>query len=248
MLPTFSIGPLVFPTAPLLLIIGAWLGLWLLEWAAQRLGLNREVTYNLGVVGLLSGFVGARLAFVLLYWESYQGNWLGMIWPLHTGYLPLMGVIIGGLGLFFYGRFHQLPLLATLDALVAALIVALMAVSLADWLGWGGFGTVTAVPWAITQFGLQRHPVQLYELLGGLLALLIWWQWLGHRRFAGQLFLVTTAVYSASRLFVEAFRDDAILTSDGYRLIQLISLFVLLSCLYALRQLTDDSELSPINS
>jgi prolipoprotein diacylglyceryltransferase len=57
----------------------------------------------------------------------------------------------------------------------------------------------------------------------------------------GELFLVTTAVYSAGRLFVEAFRDDAILTGDGYRLIQIISLAVLLACLYALRQLTVDS-------
>ncbi len=238
MLPTFSLGPLVFPTAPLILIIGAWLSLWLLERSAQSLGLNHEAVYGLGVVGLLSGFVGARLAFVLLYWEAFQQDWLGIIWPLHTGYLPLAGLVVGLLGAFFYGRFHQLPPLTTLDALSPALVVALMAVSLADWLGWGGFGTVTAVPWAITQFGLQRHPVQVYELLGGILALAVWWRLLIRRQFEGQLFLVTTAVYSAARLFVEAFRDDAILTADGYRLIQFISLAILLACLFALRQLT----------
>jgi prolipoprotein diacylglyceryltransferase len=52
------------------------------------------------------------------------------------------------------------------------------------------------------------------------------------------LFLVTAAVYSAGRLFVEAFRDDAILTGDGFRLIQIISLAILLACLYALSRLS----------
>jgi phosphatidylglycerol---prolipoprotein diacylglyceryl transferase len=240
MLPTLSLGPLVLPTAPLILILGAWLSLWLLERSAQSLELNHEAVYSLGVVGLLAGFVGARLTFVLLYWEAYQQDWLGIIWPLHTGYLPLAGLVIGGLGAFFYGRFHQLPPLATLDALTPGLLVGLMAISLADFLGWGGFGTVTAVPWAITQFGLQRHPVQVYELLGGLLALAVWWRLLIRRRFEGELFLVTTAVYSATRLFVEAFRDDALLTDGGYRLIQIISLAVLLTCLYALRQFTPE--------
>jgi phosphatidylglycerol---prolipoprotein diacylglyceryl transferase len=238
MLPTLSLGPLVLPTAPLILILGAWLSLWLLERSAQSLELNHEAVYSLGVVALLSGFVGARLSFVLLYWEAYRQDWLGIIWPLHTGYLPLAGLVVGVLGAFFYGRFHQLPPLATLDALAPALVVALMAVSLADWLGWGGFGTVTAVPWAITQFGLERHPVQIYELLGGLLALAVWWRLLIRRRFEGELFLVTTAVYSAGRLFVEAFRDDAILTGDGFRLIQIISLAILLACLYALSRLS----------
>jgi phosphatidylglycerol---prolipoprotein diacylglyceryl transferase len=241
MLPTLPLGPLVLPTAPLILILGAWLSLWLLERAAQSLGLNHEAVYNLGVIGLLVAVVGARLSFVLLYWQAYEQDWLGIIWPLHTGYLPLVGVVIGGLAAFFYGRFHQLPPLSTLDALVPALIVGLMAISLADLLSWGGFGTVTAVPWAITQFGLQRHPVQVYELLAGLLALAVWWRLLIRRRFKGQLFLVTTAVYSAGRLFVEAFRDDALLTGDGYRLIQLISLAILLTCLFALRQLTVDN-------
>jgi phosphatidylglycerol---prolipoprotein diacylglyceryl transferase len=240
MLPTLSLGPLVLPTAPLLLIIGAWLSLWLLERSAQSLGLNHEAVYSLGVVGLLAGFVGARVAFVLLYWEAYQQDWLGIIWPLHTGYLPLAGLVIGGVGAFFYGRFYQLPALATFDALTPGLVVGLMAISLADFLGWGGFGTVTAVPWAITQFGLQRHPVQVYELLGGLLALAVWWRLLIRRRFEGELFLVTTAVYSATRLFVEAFRDDALLTGGGYRLIQIISLVVLLACFYTLRQLAPE--------
>ncbi|MFO7539594.1 MAG: prolipoprotein diacylglyceryl transferase, partial [Chloroflexota bacterium] len=104
MFPTLPLGPLVLPTAPLILILGAWLSLWLLERAAQSLGLNHEAVYNLGVIGLLAAVVGARLSFVLLYWEAYEQDWLGIIWPLHTGYLPLVGVVIGGLAAFFYGR------------------------------------------------------------------------------------------------------------------------------------------------
>lgn len=43
-------------------------------------------------------------------------------------------------------------------------------------MGGPGYGVLTAVPWGMTQFGVRRHPVQLYELVVGGLALLAWWR------------------------------------------------------------------------
>jgi len=45
---------------------------------------------------------------------------------------------------------------------------------------------------------------------------------------------MTTAVYAASRLFTDAFRQSSWFTADGYRIIQIISLAVMLICLYML--------------
>jgi phosphatidylglycerol:prolipoprotein diacylglycerol transferase len=228
MLPTLNVGPFIFPTTGLVLIFGAWLCLMVVERAARRLNLDVKATYTLAVVGLFAGFVGARLLFVGLYWPAYQQNWLGIIWPLTSGYEPVGGLVIGGTAAFFYGRAHNLPFAATLDALAPGLILAFIVISLADFLAGPGYGTLTAVPWGISQYGLRRHPVQLYEMAAGALALAVWWRWVDGRAYAGQLFLITAATYSAARLFLDAFRENTWLTSSGYHAWQLLSFAVLL--------------------
>jgi prolipoprotein diacylglyceryltransferase len=235
MLPTLNLGPFLFPTTGLVLIFGAWLCLAVVERAARRLKLNVQATYALAVVGLFAGFIGARLTFVLLYWPAYQQNLLGIIWPLTSGYEPLGGLLLGGTAAFFYGRIRHLPFAATLDALTPGLILAFMVIGLADFLGGPGYGTLTAVPWGISQYGLRRHPIQLYEMVAGVFALAIWWRGVNGeseaalgRQYPGQLFLLTAALYSAARLFLDAFRENTWLTADGYHGWQLLSFAVLL--------------------
>ena len=75
----------------------------------------------------------------------------------------------------------------------------------------------------------------------GLLALFAWWRLSKERVFAGQLFLVVTAVYSGGRLFVDTFRDNAWLTDSGFHILQFICLVVMLISLYLLGYLADRS-------
>ena len=99
------------------------------------------------------------------YWSSFDDNLLGIVWPLTSGYHAAGGVVIGLAAGFFYGRWRRLALWPALDALAPGLIVFLMAVSLADFLGGAGYGSLTAMPWGINQFGVRRHAVQLYDCL-----------------------------------------------------------------------------------
>ena len=95
-------------------------------------------------------------------------------------------------------------------------------------------GTYSRQFWAMDVYGALRHPVQIYEIIGAIAALLVWWTMRPSRLFDGQLFLMTTTVYAASRLFTDAFRENSWFTADGYRIIQIISLAIMLACLYAL--------------
>ncbi|MCA9968957.1 MAG: prolipoprotein diacylglyceryl transferase, partial [Anaerolineales bacterium] len=133
-----------------------------------------------------------------------------------------------------YGRYHQLPPLATLDALIPGLITGLVILSLADFVGGPGFGKLTSMPWGITQFGVRRHPVQLYEILVGGLALLVWWQLRGDALRPGQRFYLVTALYSGGRLFVDAFRENAWLADNGVHLLQVVALVVMLAAMWLL--------------
>lgn len=252
MLPYLNIGPIGLPTAPLVYLIGMWFSLYAVDRAARRLGQEPERLYAVASVALLAGFIGARLVFVLLHWSSYDDNLLGIIWPLTSGYNAAGGVLIGAATAFFYGRWRRLSLWPTLDAVAPGLIVFLMAVSLADLLGGSGYGSLTSMPWGITQFGVRRHAVQLYEVAAGGVALGVWWvaTSLGFRGVEGRPFLLTVAVYAAGRLFVDAFNETTPLVGGGYHAVQIAALALLVGSLSLLSRLPSspsDSSIAPIN-
>lgn len=242
MLPTISIGPLVLPTAGLVYILGAWVALSVVERSAKALKLNAEAVYGLSAIALAAGFIGARLLFVALHWPAYRENLAGIVWPLTSGFDVWGGLFCAIVAAFLYGRAKQLPVAATLDALAPGLFVALIAVSLADFLAGPGYGTETPVPWGLDVFGIRRHPVQLYEVALALVALLVWRWSLSRRSFDGQLFLISVAVYCAGRLIFDTYRANAWLTASGYHVLQIVSLAILLVCIFFLgRGLTSKS-------
>ncbi|PIE79643.1 MAG: hypothetical protein CSA11_11050 [Chloroflexi bacterium] len=237
MFPTINLGPFVFPTAGIVYLLGTYVALSLVERAAKRLELDVEATYGVAVVSLLAGIVAARVAFVVAYWASFSQNLVSIIWPLTSGYNVMAGLFFGVVAAFFYGRYKNLPLWSTLDALTPGLLTAFFAVSLADFLAGPGYGTLTGMPWGISVFGIRRHPVQWYEIILVLAALTVWWLVVKRQRAAGRPFLLSIALYSAGRLFLDAYRDNAWLTADGYHIVQMIALVVMVGCLVLLMQM-----------
>ncbi len=252
MIPYLNLGPIGLPTAPLVYLLGLWLALYVVDRAARRLGRDPEQHYAVATVALLGGFIGARLVFVLLHWSSYDDNLLGIIWPLTSGYNGAGGVLIGVAAAFFYGRWRRLALWPTLDVLTPGLIVFLMAVSLAEFLGGAGYGSLTSIPWGINQFGVRRHAVQLYEIVAGLAALGVWWAATTprFREVAGRPFLLAVVVYSAGRLFVDAFKETTPLMGGGVHVVQVIALAIVLLALVMLARLSSGKQedtIRPIN-
>ncbi|MBE2198176.1 MAG: prolipoprotein diacylglyceryl transferase [Anaerolinea sp.] len=240
MFPTIRLGPAALPTAGLLTILGIYLLLHVVERTALRLHQDANRLYGLSVTLIIAAFAGARLTFVWLYWPAYRADLLSIIWPLNSGFNVWGGLVVALAAGFFYGRYHQLPLWKTADALIPGVIVGLMVVSLIDFLAGPGFGKLTSAPWGITQFSVRRHPVQIYELLVAALALLAWWQFHRERFFDGQLVLLTTAVYSGGRLFVDAFRENAWVTTAGWHILQILCLALMLLSLYGLGWLAEN--------
>jgi phosphatidylglycerol:prolipoprotein diacylglycerol transferase len=236
MLPTLDIGPLVLPTAGLIYIVSAWLVLSASERAAKKLGLSAEAIYSTAAFMLAAALIGARLVFVALHWPAYRTDLLSIVWPLTSGFNWWAGVIIAGLAWLFTVRAKRLQPLATLDALAPGIVLVLLAMSLADFAAGPGFGRQTSLPWAIEMFDIRRHPVQLYEAAVSLVALLVWWASSRARRFDGQLFMVTAAVYAGGRLLVDAFRANSPVTAAGYHVVQIASLVIALVCIFFLGQ------------
>lgn len=235
MLPTIRLGPFLLQTPGLALLIGVWVGSWLAEREARRLKLDPTTLYNLIFFALISGIVGARLAYAGRYLSAYLADPRSLFALNPNTLAPTDGLLIALIVAYIYGRWKKLPLQPTLDALAPGLAILMVAVGGAHILSGDAFGAPTELPWALYLWDEFRHPAQIYETL---LALVIFG--LVIRRPLGQPgrglnFLLAVALSAGARIFLEAFRGDSIILPGGFRAAQLVSLVILLVCLWLLR-------------
>ena len=235
MFPVLQIGSLALPIPGLALLLGVWIGLWLAEKKAARLGIGPETVYNLAFIGIVAGLIGARLAYVARYLNVYASDPLSVFSLNPASLAPAEGVLIGMVAAVIYGAHLQLPLRLPLDVLAPAVAVMGVAVALAHVASGDAFGAATRLPWSVYLWDEYRHPSQLYELIAALGVLGVWWGMKERRPFVGSSFLLVVALSAAARLFLEAFRGDSVVIGGGLRAAQVWGLVVLAACLGVMR-------------
>jgi phosphatidylglycerol---prolipoprotein diacylglyceryl transferase len=236
MLPTLQIGPLSLQVPGLVMIAGLWVGLLLSERAAVRRALNPSLLYNLVILSLSAGLVGARLAYVLTYPQAFIASPLSLV-SLNPGLLdPLAGLVAALISALIYIQRKKLPFWLVCDTLTPCLAVLGVSFGLSHAASGSAFGAPASVPWAVYLWGAERHPSQIYETLAGglILAGVLSAERTQRLQVPGTLFLSFIAASAAARLFLEAFRGDSYLLPSGLRLGQLIAWGLLAACLWAL--------------
>lgn len=228
MVPTVRLFGFTVQAYTIVLLLGVWVGLWLSARGARRLGMDGAHVYNLGFYSLLATLLGARLIYVLDHWAAYRDVLLSVLSPTPMALAWPEGALIGGVVAVVYWSRRRLPVGMTLDAIAPGLTLALMLERLGAFLDGRGFGEPTPLPWGVYLWDEMRHPVQLYETVALLAILGILW-WLRERRsFDGYLFTLFVALYTGSRLFLEAFRAETPLMAGGVRTVQVVALGVML--------------------
>ncbi|MGB1250079.1 MAG: prolipoprotein diacylglyceryl transferase [Candidatus Promineifilaceae bacterium] len=248
MYPVLPIGRLVIPTAPLIYLLGIYFSLSALERAAKSLQLPATRIYALTANSVIAGFVVARFVFVLQNFSDFMTEPLSIIWPLTNGYHVGSGLAAAVLIFLLLIRRNALPLAHTLDAAIVGVLVALAATSLADGLARASLGATTSVPWGIVTANVRRHPAAVYEIVVSLMAFAAWWRLSNDEQPDGHLFLATVGVLSFGRFLTEAFRTSAPTVGDGYRSVQLITLFITLAVMYRLSQTAETEKNQQITS
>jgi len=228
MAPYLRLFGLTAQTYALILVLAVGVGLWLSAREAQRLGMDGNHVHNMGLYGLLTTLVGARLVYVLSHWSAYQDALFSALSPTPMALAWPEGALIGGLAVIVYWTRHRLPVGVTLDAIAPGVALALALERLGGFLDGSGFGEPTTLPWRVYLWDAVRHPVQLYEMSALLIILgVLWWR-RERRPFDGYSFGVFLALLAGSRLFLEAFRADAPLMVNGVRTVQVAMLAVML--------------------
>jgi len=236
MFPYLRLGPFILPMASLALLAGFWLGLSLVEREAVRLKINASMLSNIIYYSLLAGLVGGRVGYALEFPSVYFAKPLSLLALTPTTLSPYMGLAIGLIAFAIFVQRKQLPLRQTLDAIAPGLALFIVFVGLAHILSGDAYGAPTSVAWAIRLWNEYRHPSQFYETFIALTIFLVIRERFPKPEGAGLNFLLTVALFSASRVFLEAFRGDGIFWPGGFREAQVIAFVVMAISFYWIRK------------
>ncbi len=218
----FHIGNFSLPTYGLLVSIGVLTGLWISVRNSEKQGIDPENAWNLGILVVLAGIIGAKVLYILVDWTYYSSH-PGEIFSFST--LQAGGVFSGGLvaGLAaaaWYVRKHQMPALATCDAFAPGLAMGHAIGRVGCFAAGCCYGKPTDHFWGVTftnplaqlWVGTPLHealePTQLIESAAELLifAILMWL--LKRKKFDGQVFGTYLFLYGIARYFIEFLRGD----------------------------------------
>lgn len=234
-LAAFHLGPLTVYWYGILIMTAVLVGGIVASLEAKRRGENEDHIWNMLIVVVLLGIVGARLYHVFsspaggnVGWAYYRQTPLAIL-AIWDGGLGIYGAILGGLiGVLLYTYRHRLGLLRYLDISAPALLIGQAIGRWGNFVNQELYGPPTTLPWGITIDQYHRiapfddltryplttrfHPDFLYESLWNLAGFVLFIV-LG-RKFAarlqeGDLFLAYLIWYPLGRLWVESLRPDA---------------------------------------
>lgn len=219
----FHLGPLPIHGFGLMVGLGFLFGLMAATRRAKAVGIAPEAIHDLVFPWiLLGGLFGARLLYVLTYWErDFAGGSIFQIFELWRGGLVFYGGLVGAILMAMF-RIHQkrLPLWKVADCMAPGIALGHVFGRLGCFLNGCCYGHASDAPWAIrfpsgtiqsgdgTLLNHAVHPTQIYEAMLnlGLFGFLMWWH--GRRRFDGQVFGIYLVAYAVIRGFTELYRGD----------------------------------------
>ncbi len=204
----------------LLIVVGFLIGLYLVRKKAAKINIDVEEISDVAFWGLLGGFIGGRLLYIITRWGDFSQHPLDML-KFWEGGLVFYGGLIGGIvGWVLRAKKYKMPILKTVD--LAAPSVAIAHV-------FGRFGCFAAGccfgkpidpnspfavifnnPKSIAPIGVPLHPAQLYDAFNAFILFLILQLIYSKRKFVGQTVASYGLLYSIGRYVVEEYRGDKI--------------------------------------
>lgn len=215
----FHLGPLTIAYYGIMIATGVLAAAVLSYLEAKRRHDDTRHIYNLVLIVLPLGIIGARLYHVIDQWSYYSQHPAMIIGGAGLG---IFGAIIGGvIGLLIYTRWKKLSTLRWLDIVAPGVILAQAIGRWGNYFNQELYGYPTNLPWGIYIDPAHRlpgyetythfQPLFLYELMWGLLGcvLLLYvgrkWQ---ERLLNGDIFFLYVIYYSIGRFYLEGLKID----------------------------------------
>jgi phosphatidylglycerol:prolipoprotein diacylglycerol transferase len=217
-----ELGRFSLPTYGFLVASGVLIGLWISVRNSERRGIDGEKAWNLGILVVLCGILGAKILYIINDWRAYADN-PREIFSLNT--LQAGGVFSGGLigallAAVWYIRKHHMPALGTCDAFAPGLALGHAIGRVGCFAAGCCYGKETHHFWGVTfthplakaisgtPLDVPLHPTQLFEAAVELANFFILMWLFKRKKFDGQVFATFLILYGVARYFLEFLRAD----------------------------------------
>ena len=214
----FTFGAFSLRSYGLMAAIGFLLAVWSVNRNKEYAKLNGDQASNLLIIAMLAGIIGARIFYVVqFYQQEFAGNF-GRIFRVDQGGLVFYGgFILAIISLIVYCRMKKLDFLRVLDVFTPAMALAHACGRIGCFLNGCCYGKISTLPWAFqypaNSYPAQMtnnaplHPVQLYEA-GEMIVLFFIFSSLLKKTKRGVPLSLYFIIYGILRFLNEFFRGD----------------------------------------
>ncbi len=229
----FKIGPVTIATYGLFVSLGVIAGYLFSLKGSSRCGISANKISDLLFVSLASGFITARVFYILINWDYFIQAPMALIFS-RSGFVFYGGLIGGGLAGWIFVQRNKLPALTVLDLIAPAVALGH---SLGR-LGCFSYGCCYGKPTssfigmvfpAGSPAGIGE-PVIPTQLISSFFLLVIFFLLLfvrDRKKFEGQVFLSYLFLYGLFRFIIEFYRGDPRGYWGIFSVSQWISLFLI---------------------
>ena len=199
----------------------------------KRLGLPKDLTYDLALWVIPAGVIGARLYYVAFQWDMYRQNPLSILYIWEGGLAIYGGVIGGTLAVFAFSRIRKVPFGKLADMIAPALILSQAIGRWGNYFNGEAYGRLIenpALQWfplAVNVDGAWHMATFFYESVWDLLGFLVLWLTRKKITRPGNLFLLYLVWYGLGRAFIEGLRTDSLMFGP-FRVSQFLSVLLCL--------------------
>jgi len=236
----FTIGNLEIAWYALILTLGMVCATVYTLFRSKTIGIKSDDIIDYALALIPSGIIGARIYYVLAKIEHYHS--FKDIINIRNGGLAIYGAIIGGfIAALIVSKVKKIPFFAFADTCAPGIIIAQAVGRWGNFMNGEAFGTETDL---FIRMGLLNnntqyqqlfvHPTFLYESLWNLLGFILINIFYKHKKYDGQILLLTFGWYGLGRMFIEGLRTDSLYTNLfglRFRTSQVLAGVILAVCL-----------------
>lgn len=156
----FNINPIAFHIGSrpvywygVIIAVGFLLAMLYVTKRANTFGVNADKAFDVTIIAVLLGIVGARVFYVAFSWDDFRGNIKKMLTISDGGLAIYGGIIFGLIGMIIACKIFKVKLLPMLDLAVGGLFIGQAIGRWGNFTNIEAFGGNTTLPWGMTKIG-----------------------------------------------------------------------------------------------
>lgn len=210
----FSIGPVTVHGYGFMIGIGVLVCIMLGVYRAKQTGvIKEEEVLDIAIYGLLAGFLGAKLLYVIVEFERFIEDPMSVLGA--EGFVVYGGIVLGVLAAIVYCRIKKISFLECFDLLAPSISIAQGFGRLGCFLAGCCYGRETTSflgvvfpEGCMAPAGVKLLPTQIFSSVGDFIitAILLWYY--KKRKHVGDVGVLYMILYGVGRFFIEFLRSD----------------------------------------